>query len=290
MNKSDPFTLHIFVVDGDPDGLRIIERTNWSGKALMFPRALYPQVRGRSELKQPGVYLLLGPRTDGPGERLYIGEGDPILDRLDSHLANKEFWQRAVFFVAGQGQLNKAHVQYLESQLVARAKAAKQMQLENGNAPTEPTLSESERACMEVFLQILLRIVPVLGVPAFEHSTSGNGNGQFPSLFCKGRGASANGHDTPQGFVVRAGSTAAVDEVPSVKQHFPNVCQLRADLLQNGVLVQEGKTYKFTQDYTFSSPSFAGAVVMARSCNGRTDWKDSSGKTLKELQEAQSAK
>jgi hypothetical protein len=33
-----PFTLRIFVADGDPDGLRIIDRTNWNGKVLVFPR------------------------------------------------------------------------------------------------------------------------------------------------------------------------------------------------------------------------------------------------------------
>lgn len=27
---------------------------------------------------QTGVYLLLGPRPDGEGEMLYVGEGDPI--------------------------------------------------------------------------------------------------------------------------------------------------------------------------------------------------------------------
>jgi hypothetical protein len=29
-----PFSLRIFVADGDPDGLRIVERSNWVGRAL----------------------------------------------------------------------------------------------------------------------------------------------------------------------------------------------------------------------------------------------------------------
>ena len=28
-----PFSLRIFVADGDPDGLRVVERSNWIGKA-----------------------------------------------------------------------------------------------------------------------------------------------------------------------------------------------------------------------------------------------------------------
>src|SRR5262245_20557747 len=123
MGNPTPFSLRIFVADGDPDGLRLVERSNWIGKAVMFPRALYPQVRNRSEFHQTGVYLLVGPRPQGDGETIYIGEGDPVRPRLENHYANKDFWTRAVFFVAGPGQLNKAHVQYLEAQLISRATA-----------------------------------------------------------------------------------------------------------------------------------------------------------------------
>ena len=282
-----PFSLRIFVADGDPDGLRLVERSNWIGKAVMFPRAVYPEVRNRPEFQQTGVYLLLGPRTQGDGEMLYIGEGDPVRPRLEDHYAKKDFWTRGVFFVAGPDQLNKAHVQYLEAQLVSRARAAKRMLLENANRPSEPTLSEADRADMDVFLHNILGMLPVLGIHAFEQSPLIAAKGGNAALTCKGRGVAATGQDTPQGFVVQSGSFAAGDETPSLQEHFPNVIELRADLLKNGVLVPEGNKLRFAQDYTFNSPSLASAVVLGRSSNGRTDWKDASGKTLKQLQEAQ---
>jgi len=71
-----PFSLRIFVADGDPDGLRVVERSNWIGKALVFPRALLPRVKARDKLGQTRVYLLLGPREDSEGEMLRIGQGD----------------------------------------------------------------------------------------------------------------------------------------------------------------------------------------------------------------------
>jgi len=289
MSNQPPFSLRIFVADGDPDGLRLVDRSNWIGKAVVFPRALYAQVRNRDEFQQTGVYLLLGPRTEGDGDMLYLGEGDPVRPRLDDHYAKKDFWTRAVFFVAGPGQLNKAHVQYLEAQLVSRARAAKRMPLDNGNTPTEPTLSEADRADMNVFLDNILGILPVLGIHAFEQSPLTAATGRTPVLTCQGRGITARGYDTPQGFVVQSGSLAANDEVPSLIEHFPNVCKLRADLLGSGVLVSEGNTLRFTQDYTFNSPSLASAVVLGRSSNGRLDWKDASGRTLKQLQEAQAS-
>ena len=134
MNQITPFSLRIFVADGDPDGLRIVDKSNWIGKALVFPRALLPQVKARPELAQTGVYLLLGPRPDGEGDMLYVGEGDPIRPRLECHYAQKDFWTRAIgFTTTTAGQLNKAHVQFLESRLIALARAAKRMPLDNAN-------------------------------------------------------------------------------------------------------------------------------------------------------------
>lgn len=34
--KVTPFSLRIFVVGGDPNGLRIVEKSNWVGQALRF--------------------------------------------------------------------------------------------------------------------------------------------------------------------------------------------------------------------------------------------------------------
>ena len=287
MVHSTPFSLRIFVADGDPDGLRLVDRSNWIGKAVMFPRALYADVRTRSEFQQTGVYLLLGPRPDGDGDMLYVGEGDPVRPRFDDHYAKKDFWTRAVFVVASAGQLNKAHVQYLEAQLVALARAAKRVPLDNGNYPTEPTLSEADRADMEVFLNNILGMLPVLGIHAFEQSTSPTAKPNVAVLTCQGRGVVATGYDTPQGFVVKSGSGAASDETASLVEYNPSLVELRKELVKNGVLIQSGEHLQFAQDYTFSSPSYASSVVLGRQSNGRESWKNATGRTLKELQEAQ---
>ena len=285
-----PFSLRIFVADGDPDGLRIVDKSNWIGKALVFPRALLPQVKARPELAQTGVYLLLGPRQDGDGDMLYVGEGDPIRPRLESHYAQKDFWTRAVGFTTGSaGPLNKAHVQFLESRLIALARAAKRLPLDNANQPAEPPLSEADRADMEVFLGHMLGMLPVLGVHAFEQAPKAPAAKAGPVLTCKGKGVQATGYEASQGFVVRAGSQAVADTVPSMALHVRGMFDLRQELIGNGVLGLQGGLYQFTQDYSFSSPSTAAAVVLGRSANGRIEWKAADGRTLKELQEAEAA-
>jgi len=38
MITTPPVILHILVADGDPDGLRVVERSNWNGKATKTAR------------------------------------------------------------------------------------------------------------------------------------------------------------------------------------------------------------------------------------------------------------
>jgi hypothetical protein len=282
-----PFSLRIFVADGDPDGLRIVDRTNWNGKALVFPRAAWaqPSVATRPELQQTGVYLLLGPREDGEGDRLYIGEGDPIKPRLATHHSGKDqkdFWTRAICFVSMGQALNKAHVQFLEANLIRLAKQAKRVPLdvENKKNESEPTLSEADRADMQVFLAHMLGMLPVLGVHAFEHPPKAPAP-SAPALTCKGKGLVAKGYESTQGFVVKAGSQAMAQTVPSMA---PSVLALRQGLIDLGVLSLTDTAYVFSQDYAFSSPSTAASLVLGRNANGRLEWKDAQGNTLKQLQ------
>ena len=36
---AEPYTIRIFLVDGDPDGVKIVTRQNWTGWGIAFPRA-----------------------------------------------------------------------------------------------------------------------------------------------------------------------------------------------------------------------------------------------------------
>src|SRR3990172_646598 len=53
--------IRLFLVEGVPDGLWVVEKSNWTGVGLMCPRSSYPQARSREELTRPGVYVLVGP-------------------------------------------------------------------------------------------------------------------------------------------------------------------------------------------------------------------------------------
>ncbi|MFH1813560.1 MAG: DUF4357 domain-containing protein [Pseudomonadota bacterium] len=136
---------------------------------------------------------------------------------------------------------------------------------------------------MLVFLENVLGMLPVMGVHAFEKGVQ-PAAAVTPSLVLRGKGITASGFEASQGFVVRAGSLAVGDTVPSMQQHVRGMYDLRQQLIGNGVMARDGDGYRFSQDYVFTSPSTAAAVVLGRSANGRVEWKDAQGRTLKALQ------
>ena len=278
-----PFSIHIYCPNGTPVGLRILSKSNWTGRGLVCPRSLLPVVKNRKEKEffRPGVYVLVGPPEEGELPKIYVGEGDPVGPRLEQHYDKKDFWTWVIFFVSTDGSLNKAHVQHLEARLLDMARQAKRASLDNMNAPQTPALSEAETADAESFLADMLSIFPLVGLTAFEKAV-GIHSGSKHVFMIEAKGISAKGYETPDGFIVLQGSTAVCSEVPSIHHYLSD---LRKELQSQGVIISRGDHLEFAQDYLFNSPSTAAGVVQGRSANGRIDWKDNLGITLKESQE-----
>lgn len=59
---------------------------------------------------------------------------------------------------------------------------------------------------------------------------------------------------------------------------------LRQKLIDQNVLVQNRDSLEFPDDFIFSSPSTAAAIVMGRNTNGLLEWKLANGKTLKKFE------
>lgn len=274
-----PFSITIFVPDGDPDSLRLVEKSNWTGIGVVFNRTNYKQVVIHEEFDKTGVYVLVG-SSEGSGlPTIYIGEGDPVKDRLNQHYSKKDFWDWAVFFVTKDNSLNKAHVQHLESRLLELAYTAKQCKIENTQQPLAPTLSKSQTADVESFLLDMLSIFPLLGLSVFEKTETSSKPGEL--LFIESKGIKATGFEAPKGFIVLKGSQVLKEEQAAIHNYMST---MRKDLLAEGVIVDAGQHHVVTQDHVFGSPSTAAGVILGRAANGRIEWKNKEGSTLKELQ------
>ena len=167
---AEPYTIRIFVQSGDPEGVKIVDRLNWTGKGIAVPRSSWAELRERAEFEKPGIYILTGSSegSDVDLPTVYVGQADGVRDRVDSHDLNKDFWDWAYIFVSSNDALNRAHITWLEHALTQRAQKANRCRLDNVISPREPSLSEAEKADTSAFLKEMLRILPLLGVRAFD--------------------------------------------------------------------------------------------------------------------------
>ncbi|MGB0895760.1 MAG: GIY-YIG nuclease family protein [Flavobacteriaceae bacterium] len=278
-------TIKIFLIDGEPNGRMTCELSNWTGKALKIPRKKIKQSSDRPELENTGIYILFGKSNKIENKELaYIGEAEGIYKRLNQHLSAKDFWNEALIFVSKDENLNKAHIKYLESRLYEIATKVNRYDLENGNNPTRSTISESDQAEMEEFIENIKLLVNALGFKIFEDLRKDlTFEEEIKNTFYinAARGSDAKGQMTNEGFVVLKDSEIAT----SITNSFPkNWTNIRQSLIDDGIIVPIDNKLIFKKDYLFSSPSAAAAIVMGRSANGLTEWKLNDGRILKAVE------
>ncbi len=186
---ADPFTIKIFVPEGDPEGIRIIDRLSSTGIFFVFPRIKWEQLRDRQELDQSGIYILSGyANPEDELSTIYVGQADSVRNRIEQHIRDKDFWNKAIIFISAN-KMNATHARWLEYALVERAIEASRSILNNRNNPQEPPILESEKADMKIFLKEIYQTLPLVGINAFEISKTV----VRPSIY---RQQQSNGKDT----------------------------------------------------------------------------------------------
>lgn len=123
-------SIELFFIDGHPDGLKAATIPfQWTGHVLVANRTQLKDALKRAETDRPGIYLLVGEREGEP--MLYIGETDDIGNRLRNHALKKDWWSEAICITSNNEALNKAHVRYLESELIEQARNLRKIALDN---------------------------------------------------------------------------------------------------------------------------------------------------------------
>lgn len=275
-------TIQMCIFDGNPNGRIMCELSNWNGRVYKVSRNDLNEFANRSDSEFTGVYFLFGKDEDND-DTVYVGEAEKMIVRLKQHLKDQNYWNDCVVVISKDNILNKAHVKFLENKFYCLANDAKRATIINNTVPTCSSISEFDESMLEEFIENAKLLVNTLGYKVFDKidvSLIENNKSSQNIFFIKAaRGADAKGVLVADGFLVAKGSKIAKDTAPGMSA---NLVTLRKKLIDKGIVDKE---FLFVSDHVFTSPSLAAAVVMGRNANGRTEWKKSNGKSIKDIEE-----
>ncbi len=263
------FSIKTFLADGEPDGLQIIEHSQWIGRGMIIPRSKFNEHAHRAETDGTGIFILVGLSTSTGVERVFVGQTAHLRERLDE-IRTKSFWNRMIVLTADGQRLHRGHAEYIEARLIQIARDLKTCEIDNPETGHTPMLSEPDAADADFFCDQLVLLMPVMGVDAFKAPPALKDQAE---LRLSGKGVVATGFSVGGQFIVEEGSTATRQDAESCPGH---ILDLRRSLLERGVLSEDGKLYRFTQDFAFDSAARAATLVLAEMSKGGA-WKDPKG-------------
>lgn len=158
------------VVGELPNGVVKAHDLNWSGEALIFSKSKIESALKGDTLDVSGVYILSGflmANGDRPEEVIYIGSGDSVRDRIQSHNNKKLFWRTAIVFYRPVQELHLGNIRYIESRLIQLALSAKAVLLDNINSPKPPTMPDGAKEESEAFVDRCVLYLRALGLDFF---------------------------------------------------------------------------------------------------------------------------
>ena len=303
-----PRSINIFLLDGDPSGVRVAQISMSTIQAIAFRRNQLRRVRETfPEIERPGVYILIGADEDQQDRQLaYIGESEGIGGRLSYHNSNdvgrdaKGFWTDTVVLISKDENLTKSHARYVESALIRSIGGSIRWSIPNSKRPSDDAgkLPLQDRVDMDEFVDQTKTLVGALGWDLFREMKGRAQEASSPAtsfsqqsesvsavFACIGEGYAAKMVVGSSGeIVVTEGSRARVRTTPTVPK---GTVVLRETLLEKGVLRRDGDFLIFTSSYSFSSPSSAASAVIGASANGRILWKLPNGHTYAEWEAGQ---
>ena len=300
---SEQVNMSVLYNDGSPNGFRVISNKQKIAKVYAFPRSLCSEVCQDPRLSDDAqcVYVLWG---DGGKPRAYVGQTHNLRQRMmgaHGHYRQKDFWAHAAVYTAGEN-MEQTEAHYIEAQLIKMAADAGKCKLENGAKPMPRLSNANVKVDAEGHLKFMRqfffplagcdffnpkdeRAAPVKDVPKKAKRAKTAAYQKGDPLFLDARGVQAQGRETDEGFLVNKGAQAVKDETRGLNANQKHLSDLRKTLIDDKILAKSGDKYRLSQDYTFRSPSTAATIILGRSSNGRLEWKNSDGVTLKNLQD-----
>ena len=288
--------INMFLMDGEVTGKIKCTLSNWTGVIYKIPRIQLGDLKSRDEMKQSGIYFLFGRDEDKQKDVTYIGQattrknGEGVLLRIQEHTrdTHADYFNDVIILTTQNNSFGPTEISYLENKFTQLAKEAGRYIVKNGNDPNPGNVTEEKESELDEIVENTLMIIGTLGyrvfVPMTKKVSQDLTDNHSTYLYLKRKTKKSNKvieatcERTTEGFVVLEGSQVEIKDSPylpaSLKEMRQNLIAYR--VIQDGVLKEK---------QLFSSPSYAAAFLLGMQTNGRIDWKDQDGRTLKELEE-----
>lgn len=267
--------LEMIYHNGQPDGIRSIRRNLSTVTTYVIPRPLLSEAKNISGINRPGIYYLINEDDGNKIIQLYIGQTRNGIARLDDHNRSKDFWNKAIMFLAESKTFTLDMISGLEKFAIIKAQESKRYKIENNVVP-KYEIDEYDLAAVE---EIYDEIQFIMATQGYKMNDAKIISSEADILHTTRNGITAFGVYNGEKFDVLEGSQINVDK-PS---HLQRYNRQRKELLSQQSIVNFDGKYILKVTLDFKTPSGASDFVLGGSTNGWVEWKNKDGKTLDEL-------
>ena len=268
--------LEIIYHNGQPDGIRSVRRHLSTMTTYVIPRPLLSEAKKLSGINRPGIYYLISENDDNKIAQIYIGQTRNGVVRLDDHNRSKDFWNKAIMFLADNKTFSLDMISGLEAYAINKAHDSKRYKVENSVNPKY----EIDEYDLPLIEEVYEEIQFIMATQGYKMNNAKSSIDESKILHTTRNGISAFGIYNGESFDVLEGSQIDLDaeffEWKSIKTQ-------RQNSFNNGEIIQKDGKYYITVSITFKNPSAAAVFVLGHNANGWLEWKDKDGKTLDEL-------
>ena len=261
--------------NGQPDGIRSIRRNLSTMTVYVIPRPLLSEAKNISGINRPGIYYLINESDDNKIAQIYVGQTRNGIARLDDHNRSKDFWNKAIMFLAESKTFTLDMISGLEKFAIIKTQESKRYKVENTVVP-KYEIDEYDLASVE---EIYDEIQFIMGTQGYKMDDSKTSLDEAAVLHTTRNGIEAFGIYDGEKFEVLEGSRVNMDKKVNLERYNKQ----RAELLENGSITKIDGKYILNAILAFNTPSGASDFILGGSTNGWTEWKNKDGKTLDEL-------
>ena len=267
--------LEIIYHNGQPDGIRSIRRHLSTMTTYVIPRPLLSEAKKITGINRPGIYYLINENDENKIAQIYVGQTRNGVIRLDDHNRSKDFWNKAIMFLADSKTFSLDMISGLEEFAIIKAHESNRYKVENSVKP-KYEIDEYDLPSIEEVYEEIQFIMATQGYKMDNAKMSMNEADIFQT---SRKGIIARGVYGGDKFQVLEGSEINLEK----PVHLEKYNRQRKELYEKDEIVKQGDKYILKVTLEFNTPSGASDFVLGGSTNGWVEWKNIDGKTLDEV-------